>query len=439
MFVASYAWAWNAATGASPNLALYLVEEVGVAGLEGREVRARQVHALGAGAGGLDEVGREHAVRADQHDVLEARGLERLRRDEAALGDEDREVEDLGLRRGDLGQRRAHVGLALGDGLLGDDLAAEGVELVGEDLLECLGVRAAVVDRGGLGALLVECPLGNGLALERVAVRRPQRSPRIPGRDPRRSAPGRVFDGEMVVSPASVRVLMPPTVSSEQAEPIRPTIVVSDASFWAAVAPPSGVHRPSSWVSGMSWSRSLPPLSSTAISTPRFESSPRVESAPERTPQYAMWSGSPAGTEKTPSSSDGAAAPPLQAPSARSAATPSAPTRMKRFKVFPPRDPIGPYTRPIMIECNLGPPRRAPGRTPDRRSSPSITIPSRTALQVYWCSTGDRIPLRAARRWPPKRCRIISVGEPNATPFGRAQHRRRAARSPVLVVVALVG
>ena len=145
---------------------------------------------------------------------------------------------------------------------------------------------------------------------------------------------------------------------------MRPTIVVSDASFWAAVAPPSGVHRPSSWVSWMSWSRSLPPLSSIAISTPRFESSPRVESAPERTPQYAMWIGSPAGTVKTPSSSDGAAAPPaLHALSARSAATPSAPTRMKRFKVSPPRDPIGPYTRPIMIECDLGPPMRVPGRT----------------------------------------------------------------------------
>ena len=34
---------------------------------------------------------------------------------------------------------------------------------------------------------------------------------------------------------------------------------------------------------------------------------------------------------------------------------------------------------------------------------------------------GRRNLLRAARRWPPKRCRIICVGEPNATPFGRAQ------------------
>ena len=71
-----------------------------------------------------------------------------------------------------VGERRAHVGLALGDGLLRDDLTTEGGELVGEDLLEGLGVRAAVVDRGSrLDALLVERPLGDGLALERVAVR----------------------------------------------------------------------------------------------------------------------------------------------------------------------------------------------------------------------------------------------------------------------------
>ena len=101
MLVASYAWAWNALTGFSPYLASCLVEEVGVPRLEGREVRAGEEHPLGAGTGGRDEVRREHAVRADADDVLEARGLERLRGDEATLGDEDREVQELGLRRGD--------------------------------------------------------------------------------------------------------------------------------------------------------------------------------------------------------------------------------------------------------------------------------------------------------------------------------------------------
>ena len=124
---------------------------------------------------------------------------------------------------------------------------------------------------------------------------------------------------------------------------------------------------------------------------------------------------------------------------ARSAATPSAPTRMKRFKVFPPRDPIGPDTRPIMIECTVGP---SQAQRPARHRI-ALRVP-RTRSPPGSCSrcTGARQatdPLRAARRWPPKRCRIISVGEPNATPFGRAQAPLSSCCSPVLAVVALVG
>ena len=110
--------------------------------------------------------------RADADDVLETGRVERLRGDEATFGDEDREVQQVGLLRGDRRERRTHVGLALGDGLLRDDLTTESCELVGEDLLKGLCVGAAVVDRGRrLGALLVERQLGNGLALERIAVR----------------------------------------------------------------------------------------------------------------------------------------------------------------------------------------------------------------------------------------------------------------------------
>ena len=65
-----------------------------------------------------------------------------------------------------------------------------------------------------------------------------------------------------------------------------------------------------------------------------------------------------------------------------------------------------------MIEERWGLPG-ARRRTPDRLS-PSVTTPSRTAPQ-----TGARratIQLWAARRWPPKRCRIISAAN-------RMQHR----------------
>ena len=56
-----------------------------------------------------------------------------------------------------------------------------------------------------------------------------------------------------------------------------------------------------------------------------------------------------------------------------------------------------------------------------------------------WSSMGDGILSGAVRRWPPKRCRIICVGEPNATPFGRAHAPSSSQGLRVLAVVAPVG
>ena len=159
---------------------------------------------------------------------------------------------------------------------------------------------------GRLASLLVECELGDGLALERVAVRGSQ----VAGvgrvailRGQRRAGVRRRDRGHARRRSASG--------CRRRSRPSRPsrrgaTMGLSAASFWAAVAPPSGVHRPSSVVRRMSWSSSLPPLSSIAISTPRSQSEPRVESAPERTPQKAMWIGSPAAISIVPRSSAGA-------------------------------------------------------------------------------------------------------------------------------------
>ena len=72
----------------------------------------------------------------------------------------------------------------------------------------------------------------------------------------------------------------------------------------------------------------------------------------------------PAGDSAPPA--DGDAPLDVQAASTRSAATPSAPTRIKRFKLSPPRDPIGPNTRPIRSNAIWALPTRIPGRTPGR-------------------------------------------------------------------------
>ncbi len=79
------------------------------------------------------------------------------------------------------------------------------------------------MDGGGLGQpQLVVHELGDGLALEGIAVGGAQVAGVLGPRSGAVSA-GRVLDGEMVVRPAFVSVAMPPTVSSEQAEPMRPT------------------------------------------------------------------------------------------------------------------------------------------------------------------------------------------------------------------------
>ncbi len=152
-----------------------LRQEVLVAGLEGREVRAGEIHPFRRRAGPLEHIGREHAVRSDLGHVFEAGHFCRLRGDEAALGDEDRIVDHLRIRGRDGRQDRLHVGRAFGDGLLNGDGAAELLEFVHEHLLQGLGIGAAVVDgRRGRQLEFIVDELGHRLALEGVAVRRAQ-------------------------------------------------------------------------------------------------------------------------------------------------------------------------------------------------------------------------------------------------------------------------
>ena len=93
--------------------------------------------------------------------------------DVAAGGDEDREVDELGLAGRDLGQNRPHVGVGRGDGFLGDDGPAQLLELLGEHRLQLVGVDAAVVDGGrGLGAQLLDGELRGDRALHLVVVGR---------------------------------------------------------------------------------------------------------------------------------------------------------------------------------------------------------------------------------------------------------------------------
>ena len=203
---------------------------------------------------------------------------------------------------------------------------------------------------------------------------------------------------------------------------------MSAASFWAAVAPPSGVHRPSSVRQRMSWSEKLAALvvDRDLDAALRVLTEGRVgagQDAPVRDVDRL------AGRDRRrcrAGRSDGAAAPPRAAgadAANRSAAAPSAASpnadasRALSSSVIRSR----PYTRPIMIDCTWALPRRAPGRTPDRPSSPAIAVPSRTALQVQLVRrrVTPRSVSRAARRWPPKRCRIISAAS-------RMQHRSAA-------------
>ncbi len=152
-------------------LFLVLGKEVLVAGAESREVRAGVVHADRSVTGGFVEVRGERAVGAHQGGLFEAGHFLCLAGEMAAGGDEDREVDELGLAGGDLGQHRAHVGVGRGHGLLGRDGAAQLFEGFGEHRLQLLGVDAAVMDGGGfLDTQFFESKLGRHGALDLVVV-----------------------------------------------------------------------------------------------------------------------------------------------------------------------------------------------------------------------------------------------------------------------------
>ena len=63
-----------------------------------------------------------------------------------------------------------------------------------------------------------------------------------------------------------------------------------------------------------------------------------------------------------------------------------------------------------------------PGSSPPRRG-PSQGVGGGERRCVTVDGAG---PTRAARRWPPKRCRIIGIGDPNAIPVGRTPTTRAA-------------
>ena len=96
--------------------------------------------------GGLDQVRRQHAGAADQGNLLEAGRVLRLTQDLRSRGDEDREIERLGLFAGDAGQQRMHVDVFRVDRLLRQHRAALRLEVFLRRESEPTRIGAAVVD-----------------------------------------------------------------------------------------------------------------------------------------------------------------------------------------------------------------------------------------------------------------------------------------------------
>src|SRR5215207_1102570 len=112
---------------------------------------------------------------------------------------------------------------------------------------------------------------------------------------------------------------------------------------------------------------------------------------------------------------------PLHAVKANSAAAASAPTLVS-FMHSPPeiRSSGGPGA--TLGRSHRDPIRhgQAPGvRCPlvrwSRTTGPSQDV---GGSEVRCVTDGGAGPTRAARRWPPKRCRILGIGDPNAIPSG---------------------
>ena len=150
-----------------PVLGLVLLVELFVVHSRG----AGEVHTLSRLAGRLDEVGRDHAVGAHQHGLLQAGHLFGLLGDQSALLDEDRVIEHIGVSGRDLGQHRAHVGIANVDGLLSHAFAAQLGEDIASHLLQLLGVGATIVNgRHSPRTEHLVGKFGHGLALHFVVV-----------------------------------------------------------------------------------------------------------------------------------------------------------------------------------------------------------------------------------------------------------------------------
>ena len=86
-----------------------------------------------------------------------------------------------------------------------------------------------------------------------------------------------------MLMPASVRMGAPTRASLEQVVPTTAKSWALEASLAAAACPPSGLQPVSSPTISIGWPRISPPMSATAISMPRFESTPSEPFGPEVT------------------------------------------------------------------------------------------------------------------------------------------------------------
>ena len=206
---------------------------------------------------------------------------------------------------------------------------------------------------------------------------------------------------------------------------MRPTIVVSAASFWAAVAPPSGVQRPSSKTSSRGWPRSSSPRSSATTFIEFIQSVPSDASAPDMTPQPAMTTGSPGGMVTTPSGSSGACAD--TGPTTARASRPAAPRTPKclpghrswfsSFDALPRQDgrgQSGATQRGRSVAASLARPVRPHGRhgRTSSQHSPSTNEPTCVAAQALRhdspaAADARKVANQASRRpsWQPCRAR----------------------------------
>src|SRR6266540_1053602 len=162
---------------------------------------------------------------------------------------------------------------------------------------------------------------------------------------------GDVFDPEIMVKPRGERMPMAGTAAPEQLLPMIPTIwSLWAAIFWAASAPGPDVPHDwppasSTWTMSIVWSSSFPPLSFTAIWTPRTWSVPRLAPSPVMASRTAILIGAPAFTVTAPSGPAlGAAAPPVfllehAAPTIKSALRTA--TALSTLRLFIPPPPWG--------------------------------------------------------------------------------------------------